>query len=214
MGVARGFSAIPVERPRYIPLMPSPPPGFDRFSDAPRPGGAAGPGPGGDDTTRAWRLASMGTELVAGVAGMAVFGYLLDMWLKTSPWALIGGAVAGVLGAGYNFLRRATREGREAAERYAREHPGGVSSGARGGPGVAAKKAGADQSRRGASGDAAGAAVFPMTAAEQKDLEWEAKWGDGYKPEGNAGDHGHDGGSHGGEGGGGDGGGGGGGSGD
>ena len=53
------------------------------------------------------RLAGMGVELVAGICGMGLFGWLADGWLGTRPWLTITGIVLGIIGSGYNFIRTA-----------------------------------------------------------------------------------------------------------
>lgn len=65
----------------------------------------------------------MGTELAFGIVGMALIGILLDWWLGTSPWILIGCLVVGIVGSGYNFIRRATAMSRKAHRAYAASTP-------------------------------------------------------------------------------------------
>ena len=45
------------------------------------------------------------TELVAGPAGGALIGWLLDRWLNTSPWLLLGMLVLGTIVAFRNIYR-------------------------------------------------------------------------------------------------------------
>jgi len=47
----------------------------------------------------------LGTELAASVAGMLLIGYFLDKHFGTSPWLLLAGAVVGMVGGFYNFIR-------------------------------------------------------------------------------------------------------------
>ncbi len=79
-----------------------------------------------NETSKLWRYSGMGTELAAAIIGMALLGYLLDLWLGTKPWCTMGGVVVGILGGGYNFLKAALRISREAAEDYKRRHPTGL----------------------------------------------------------------------------------------
>jgi ATP synthase protein I len=44
-------------------------------------------------------------SLFAGVMGFAGFGWLLDRWLRTSPWLLVTGVVLGAIGGFYQFIR-------------------------------------------------------------------------------------------------------------
>lgn len=74
------------------------------------------------DTRPLWRISGLGLELTSAILGMLLVGWILDRWLGTSPrWATVG-AVVGVLGGGYNFMRRALALNRKAAEAYQREH--------------------------------------------------------------------------------------------
>lgn len=68
----------------------------------------------------------MGTELVGGIVGMLLVGFLLDLWLGTKPWLAISGALLGLLAGGYNFIRRALKENRDSIARFKAEHPEGL----------------------------------------------------------------------------------------
>lgn len=81
---------------------------------------------GSSESTRLWSIAGMGTELAGGIVGMLLLGFLLDWWLGSSPWLTIGGAVLGLVGGGYNFLRRALQASRDANLRFRASHPEGV----------------------------------------------------------------------------------------
>lgn len=70
----------------------------------------------------------MGTELAAGVIGMGLLGWLLDRWMHTSPWIMLGGIFVGLVGGGWNFIRRALAENKAAAERWTHDHPGGMAA--------------------------------------------------------------------------------------
>jgi len=54
----------------------------------------------------------LGTELAASVAGMLLLGYYLDQRLNTSPWLLLTGAVIGMVGGFYNFIREVQKLGK------------------------------------------------------------------------------------------------------
>lgn len=54
----------------------------------------------------------LGTELAASVAGMLLLGYFLDQHFKTSPWLLLVGATAGLIGGFYNFIKQVQRLGK------------------------------------------------------------------------------------------------------
>lgn len=58
--------------------------------------------PQANPTSQALR---MGIELVAGVAAGMVFGYFLDEWLGTSPWAILLGLCLGFVAAIRNMKR-------------------------------------------------------------------------------------------------------------
>ncbi len=72
------------------------------------------------------RISGMGTELAGSIIGMTLLGYLIDHFAGTLPWGVIGGAVVGILGGGYNFLRHATKISRDAAADFKKRHPHGV----------------------------------------------------------------------------------------
>jgi ATP synthase protein I len=91
------------------------PPSFEKFdaelrrlkgARAPDRGDANGAGSGG---TKWGAGLQVGIELVAGVAGGALLGFVLDRWLGTGPLLLIVffmlGAVAGTLNA-WRWMRR------------------------------------------------------------------------------------------------------------
>lgn len=110
--------------------MTTSPPPFPKFPELPpKPGGRQG-GPagvrGGQDSSYLWSLTGRATELGAGIIGMTLGGLLLDHFLNTLPWITIGGAVVGILGGGYNFIRFASQQSRSTAAQFRAEHPGGV----------------------------------------------------------------------------------------
>jgi len=55
------------------------------------------------------RLASLGVELGASVAGLALFGYWIDRHYGSAPKGLVTGAVLGLVGGLYNLIRSALR---------------------------------------------------------------------------------------------------------
>ncbi len=65
------------------------------------------------------RLASVGTELAAAVVGLTLLGYAVDRHYGTTPWGVVTGALLGIVGGMYNFLRAALAESRRAAEEAA-----------------------------------------------------------------------------------------------
>jgi len=68
------------------------------------------------DDSRAWmRLAGLGFELAASIAGGALLGWWIDRTLGTAPKALIVCTTIGVVGGFYNLIRTALAAGREAA---------------------------------------------------------------------------------------------------
>ncbi len=52
---------------------------------------------------------TVGTMLVANIAGGLVVGYFLDRWLNTAPWLLIIGTVLGTVGAFTSLYRIMSR---------------------------------------------------------------------------------------------------------
>jgi F0F1-type ATP synthase assembly protein I len=60
-----------------------------------------------DDRRKGLRLAGIGMELAAAVLGLTLVGYWVDRHFGTAPWAVVIGAVVGLLGGMYNFLRQA-----------------------------------------------------------------------------------------------------------
>lgn len=49
--------------------------------------------------------------LFAAVAGFSGLGWLLDRWLGTAPWLLVGGLVLGAGAGFYEFVRLTSRLG-------------------------------------------------------------------------------------------------------
>lgn len=59
------------------------------------------------------RLASLGVELGAAVAGLTLFGYWIDRHYDSAPVGLLTGAALGLVGGLYNLIRSALRALRE-----------------------------------------------------------------------------------------------------
>lgn len=51
--------------------------------------------PGSEDTGSWYRMAGVGFEFAVAIALFGGIGWLLDGWLKTSPWLLIVGVFVG-----------------------------------------------------------------------------------------------------------------------
>lgn len=83
-----------------------------------------------------WKLSGLGMEFAAGIIGMAGLGWAIDRWMLKSGGhtALLICAGIGIVGGGYNFIRRALALNKEAARAYKAAHPSGP-----------AKRAGATQ---------------------------------------------------------------------
>jgi len=59
----------------------------------------------------------LGTELAASVAGMLLIGYFLDIHFNTYPWLLLTGAVVGLIGGFFNFIKSIQRLSKSDKER-------------------------------------------------------------------------------------------------
>jgi F0F1-type ATP synthase assembly protein I len=51
------------------------------------------------------RLATIGVEYAAAVAGFGLIGWWIDIKWDSSPWGVLIGAALGLIGATYNLLR-------------------------------------------------------------------------------------------------------------
>ena len=54
-----------------------------------------------------WRYSGMGIELAAAIVGLTLAGYWVDYKFGTGPKGLLIGAVVGIVGGFYNFIRQA-----------------------------------------------------------------------------------------------------------
>lgn len=61
-----------------------------------------------DDRTSGLRLAGVGMEFAAAVAGLSLAGYWIDRHYGSGPWGLLAGAALGLVGGTYNLIRQAT----------------------------------------------------------------------------------------------------------
>lgn len=77
----------------------------------------------------AWKLSGLGMEFAAGIIGMAGLGWAIDTWAVKNGGhtALLICAGVGIIGGGYNFIRRALALNKEAARAYKAAHPHGAS---------------------------------------------------------------------------------------
>jgi len=48
-------------------------------------------------------------SLFAAVVGGLIIGWLLDRWLGTRPWLLVGGVILGAAAGFYEFIRAASK---------------------------------------------------------------------------------------------------------
>ena len=48
-------------------------------------------------------------SLFAAVVGGLIIGWLLDRWLGTGPWLLVGGVILGAAAGFYEFIRAASK---------------------------------------------------------------------------------------------------------
>ena len=104
-----------------MPEFPEIPPELRRAAA----GGSAGGG-GEADRSRLWNIAGMGGELTGAIVGMLLMGWLADHLMKTAPTLTIAGGLIGLVGGGYNFLRRAMALNREEVAKLRRAHPQGL----------------------------------------------------------------------------------------
>ena len=62
-----------------------------------------------DENRKAGFAYAAGLTLFASVAALTGLGYLLDKWLGTQPWCLVGGIVLGSAVGLYQFVRLSSK---------------------------------------------------------------------------------------------------------
>jgi F0F1-type ATP synthase assembly protein I len=65
--------------------------------------------PSADENRKAGFAYAAGLTLFASVAAFTGLGYLLDTWLVTQPWCLVGGIVLGSAVGLYQFVRLSSK---------------------------------------------------------------------------------------------------------
>ena len=65
--------------------------------------------PSADENRKAGFAYAAGLTLFASVAAFTGLGYLLDTWLGTQPWCLVGGIVLGSAVGLYQFVRLSSK---------------------------------------------------------------------------------------------------------
>lgn len=65
--------------------------------------------PSADENRKAGFAYAAGLMLFASVAALTGLGYLLDRWLGTQPWCLVGGIVFGSAVGLYQFVRLSSK---------------------------------------------------------------------------------------------------------
>lgn len=60
------------------------------------------------------RLAGLGFELAASVAGFCLVGHAIDKMQGTYPWGVVGGSILGMIGGLYNLIRQGLSQVKEA----------------------------------------------------------------------------------------------------
>lgn len=68
------------------------------------------------DAQRMGWLYATALNFVISAAVFTVVGYLLDRWLETSPWFLVGGLVFGLVGGTVKFVRDGLALNRQVAK--------------------------------------------------------------------------------------------------
>lgn len=60
-----------------------------------------------EEMRRLWGIGGMGLELAGAIVLLGLIGWAVDRYFGTSPaWTIVGAAI-GLIGGGYNFIRRA-----------------------------------------------------------------------------------------------------------
>jgi hypothetical protein len=65
-----------------------------------------------------WRMAGLGMEVAAQVAGGALLGWAFDAWRGTAPTGLLVGSVVGIVVGLWSMIRGALKLNRLLDERY------------------------------------------------------------------------------------------------
>ena len=74
--------------------------------------------PGGDRDQRTWlRFSGMGFEFAAALTGFTLVGYWIGHHCGHKTAGVLIGALLGIIGGGYNFIRSSLRLSREVRER-------------------------------------------------------------------------------------------------
>jgi F0F1-type ATP synthase assembly protein I len=74
--------------------------------------------PGGDKDRPKWlRFSSMGFEFAAALTGFTLVGYWIGYHCGHKTGGVLIGALLGIIGGGYNFIRSALQLSREVRER-------------------------------------------------------------------------------------------------
>ncbi len=64
---------------------------------------------------RLWGIGGMGLELAGAIVLLGLIGWWIDGRYDTGPWFALTGALIGMVGGGYNFIRRARAMSRAGA---------------------------------------------------------------------------------------------------
>lgn len=71
-----------------------------------------------------WAASGLGLELAGSIGGMAALGWAIDRGAGTAPMWLFICLGVGVIGGGYNFIRKALALNRKASEAYRQSRVG------------------------------------------------------------------------------------------
>jgi F0F1-type ATP synthase assembly protein I len=82
-----------------------------------------------NDRTSGLRLAGVGIEFAAAVAGLSLLGLWIDRHYGSAPWGVLIGAGVGLIGGTYNLIRAATA--RPSGQKTDGEKPHGEEGGGR-----------------------------------------------------------------------------------
>ncbi len=70
-----------------------------------------------------WRFAGMGFELAAAIIGFTLIGYWIDHVWNTKPTFVLVGALLGLIGGFWNFLRESLRLSQSVTKRGDADRP-------------------------------------------------------------------------------------------